>query len=333
MTALALALLVHALLFGLMGLSLDFTKPIKPSMAPIQAVAIFEPLPVIEPEPEPEPVKAEPEPEPEPEPLPEPPKPVVKSTFPYTCAGKTLQTDDAEKAKALQADCEEQERKKKEAAEKKRQEKLLAEKKRKQEQKEKAEKKKQDELKKKAEAKKKADAKKKAEAQKKADAKKKAEAKKKADAKKKAEAKKKADAKKKAAAKKKADAKKKAAAKKKADAKRRADAAAAAKRQAARIEGEAGTAMGMATGAIQSAVTSSWIQPQTSTIGLQVTIRVNVRPGGVVTSARVVRSSGNALFDRSAEIAILKASPLPIPSDPRYYQYIKEFDFRFSPNG
>ena len=135
--------------------------------------------------------------------------------------------------------------------------------------------------------------------------------------------------KKKAEERKKLEAKKKANAKKKAEAKKRAD----GERKAARTEGEAGTAMGMAVGAIQSAVTSAWVQPQTSTVGLEVVVRVNVGETGVVTSARVVRSSGNALFDRSAEIAILKASPLPIPSNPMYYPYLKEFDFRFSPNG
>lgn len=131
----------------------------------------------------------------------------------------------------------------------------------------------------------------------------------------------------------KAKEKKKAEAKKKSDAKRRANTKKKSGDKFSRTEGEAGAAMGMAVGAIQSAVVSSWIQPQTSTKGLSVSIRVNVSPHGVVTSARVIKSSGNALFDRSAEIAILKASPLPIPSNPRYYPYIKEFDFRFSPNG
>lgn len=98
-------------------------------------------------------------------------------------------------------------------------------------------------------------------------------------------------------------------------------------------QGEAKTAMTMAVGAIYAAVVSNWIQPQTSTIGLRVVIRININPGGEVTSARVVKSSGNALFDRSSEIAVLKASPLPVPNNPRYYQHIKEFDFAFAPNG
>jgi colicin import membrane protein len=101
----------------------------------------------------------------------------------------------------------------------------------------------------------------------------------------------------------------------------------------ARLEGEAGTAMQLASGRLQAAVRSNWIQPPTSTLGLSALINVHVRPTGEVISARVIRSSGNALFDRSAEIAVLKASPLPIPTNPRYYKYLKNFNFEFKPNG
>jgi len=106
-----------------------------------------------------------------------------------------------------------------------------------------------------------------------------------------------------------------------------------AKSSSQNAEQEAGIAMSMAAGAITAAITSNWIQPQTSTLGLQVLLRIEVLKGGVVSSARVKKSSGNSLFDRSAEIAVLKASPLPIPNNPKYYPYVKEFDFRFSPNG
>jgi colicin import membrane protein len=322
-----LALLVHVILFALMSVNLDWTRRLKPAaMQPIQAVAIIEPLPLSEPKIDPV-VMPEPEPEPEPEPpKPKPEPEPIKKIFSYPCAGKQLDTDSEGKARALQAQCEEQQRKKKEAEEKKKQEELDAERK----QKEAAEKKLEEEKRKKkevAEKKRKEQERKKKEVEEKK--RKEAELKKKAAAEKK---RKEAERKKKAAAEKK---RKQGAARKKAaaDAKRKREAAAAAQREAARVEGEAGTAMGMAVGAIQAAVHSNWIQPRTSTIGLEVLVRVNVRPGGMVTSARVIKSSGNALFDRSAEIAVLKASPLPIPSNPRYYPYIKEFDFRFRPNG
>jgi hypothetical protein len=56
----------------------------------------------------------------QPERLPKP-KP-VKTVYSYPCDGKQLDADSAEKAKTLQSECEELERKKKEAEEKKKQE-------------------------------------------------------------------------------------------------------------------------------------------------------------------------------------------------------------------
>jgi colicin import membrane protein len=45
-------------------------------------------------------------------------------------------------------------------------------------------------------------------------------------------------------------------------------------------------------------------------------VEVRLGPGGVVLAAQVVRSSGNAAFDRSAETAVRRADPLPMPDDP-----------------
>lgn len=325
------------------------------------------PEPVIEPEPEPEPI-----PEPVPEP-PKPKPKVVKKEFPYTCKGVTVLIEDQQEAKARQNECDalalkkkqQEELKKKALAEQKKKQaelekKKLAEEKRKQEQQKKAlaeKKKKAAELEKKklAEQKRKQQEKKKAlaeEKKKQADIKKKqlAEQKRKQEQKKKALAQKKkkqAELKKKKLAeqKRKAAEKKKALAEEKkreekarqaavADAKRRkAEADLAAKIEGERVAGEAATALSLAASRIQAAVDSNWIQPQSATFGLKVSIDVSVGRSGEVLSARVVKSSGNPFFDRSAELAVRKASPLPIPTDPRYYQHIKIFRFNFDPNG
>ena len=42
-------------------------------------------------------------------------------------------------------------------------------------------------------------------------------------------------------------------------------------------------------------------------------INIKLSPLGVVQQTRIVKSSGSALYDKSVEDAILKASPLPIP--------------------
>lgn len=93
------------------------------------------------------------------------------------------------------------------------------------------------------------------------------------------------------------------------------------------------SALGSLVAQIQSRVTGNWIRPQGLPAGLEAVISVNVTRSGEVVSAKVVRSSGNSLFDRSAEHAVLKASPLPFPDNPRYYEFIKSFNFKFTPDG
>lgn len=66
--------------------------------------------------------------------------------------------------------------------------------------------------------------------------------------------------------------------------------------------------------------------------GLTCKIRIRTVPGGEVVSAEVTRSSGNALFDRQAEIAAQKASPLPVATDTRVYEsYFRMLDLEFKP--
>ena len=167
-----------------------------------------------------------------------------------------------------------------------------------------------------------------------------AEKKKKAEAekKKKAEAEKKkkleADKKKKAEAEKKkkleAEKKKKAEAeKKKKEAERKKQKAEQAQRE--RDEQEAVSAFGAVAWAIQEEVRINWNPPAGDFEGFSVLFTIRVDREGNVTSVTMVRGSGNARFDESAENAIYKASPLPIPGEPRFYEYLKEFDFKFSP--
>ncbi len=83
---------------------------------------------------------------------------------------------------------------------------------------------------------------------------------------------------------------------------------------------------------IQEKVQNSWLRPAGSPRGLRCVIRVKLIPGGEVVDARVVKSSGDALFDRSVESAVLKASPLPLPADPALFKHFREIDFNFSPD-
>ncbi len=82
---------------------------------------------------------------------------------------------------------------------------------------------------------------------------------------------------------------------------------------------------------IQQKVDRNWTRPS-GLKGLNAGVRVRLTPGGEVISAKVVRSSGNPVFDRSVENAILKASPLPIPSDRRINEQFRDIQFNFDPD-
>lgn len=100
----------------------------------------------------------------------------------------------------------------------------------------------------------------------------------------------------------------------------------AAARQASKDESE----LARYAARIKNSVTGGFVYPDLK-MGLKCTLFVRVIPGGEVVEARVIESSGNAVFDRQAEIAVRKASPLPVPDDPRLFQKMHEFTFVFDP--
>ena len=178
----------------------------------------------------------------------------------------------------------------------------------------------------------------------KAEARKKAEAKKQVEAKKKAEAEKqrKAEEKKKAEAKKQAEAKKKAEAEKQRKAKEEAQRKAAEKEMQDRLAAEQESLATQRRSAmqrmideyvlyIQEKVQRSWIRPPSSGGELSCTVEVRLIPSGEVIDAQIVRSSGNAAFDRSIEAAVFKASPLPVPPDPDVMEQFRTLRFEFKP--
>ena len=111
-----------------------------------------------------------------------------------------------------------------------------------------------------------------------------------------------------------------------AEAKRRAE------KQLAQTRADAANALGALKDRIAAAVESVWRRPAGSSSGLTALIRVRVARDGAVTFARVAKSSGDRLFDESAVIAVQRASPLPFPAEPKYYEFIKEFNFKFAPD-
>ena len=134
-----------------------------------------------------------------------------------------------------------------------------------------------------------------------------------------------------------AEAKAKAEAEKKrkaeAEAKAKAEAEAEMRRQIAaeQEEARARSALSEYIPYIQDKVQRNWLRPAGSAAGLSCLIKVRLIPGGDVVSATVVRSSGDPLFDRSVETAVLKASPLPLPTDATLFNHFREINFNFDP--
>jgi len=58
---------------------------------------------------------------------------------------------------------------------------------------------------------------------------------------------------------------------------------------------------------------SEWIYPDIDISALETIISFKITREGKVVSQKLIKSSGNTIFDRSAMKAVLKASPLPPP--------------------
>lgn len=82
---------------------------------------------------------------------------------------------------------------------------------------------------------------------------------------------------------------------------------------------------------IRQRVQGFWIRPPGAQTGLKAVLRVRLTPSGEVLTVRVVQSSGNAIFDRSVENAVKKATPLPLPSNPELAEFFSVIDFEFDP--
>jgi colicin import membrane protein len=72
--------------------------------------------------------------------------------------------------------------------------------------------------------------------------------------------------------------------------------------------------------AIQQKIMRNWVAPASARPGIECVVDVRQLPGGEVVSVTVGRCNGDAAVHRSIEVAVLKASPLPIPSNPNLFQ-------------
>ncbi|MDK2779364.1 MAG: cell envelope integrity protein TolA [Pseudomonadota bacterium] len=83
---------------------------------------------------------------------------------------------------------------------------------------------------------------------------------------------------------------------------------------------------------IKNKVQSVWRYPPAVRPDQEVGVHITLVPTGEVIDVRIIQSSGNAALDRSVEQAIRKASPLPVPQDPRVFeQSFRNFTIKFRP--
>lgn len=83
---------------------------------------------------------------------------------------------------------------------------------------------------------------------------------------------------------------------------------------------------------IQDALRPRWSRPPGARNGMQTVLRITLLPGGEVLDVQLVKSSGDAAFDRSAENAVRLAGRLPVPNDPVVFnKNFRRFTFTFKP--
>jgi colicin import membrane protein len=82
---------------------------------------------------------------------------------------------------------------------------------------------------------------------------------------------------------------------------------------------------------ILGAIGQQWILPERIDTALSSRFKIKLAPNGAVLDVQLTRSSGDAVLDRSAQAAIYKASPLPIPSEPEMFNVFREITLTVRP--
>jgi colicin import membrane protein len=82
---------------------------------------------------------------------------------------------------------------------------------------------------------------------------------------------------------------------------------------------------------IINAIGQQWILPENVDKNLSSQFRIRLAPSGTVLEVSLIRSSGDAILDRSAQTAIYKASPLPVPADPMAFDLFRDISLTVRP--
>jgi len=79
------------------------------------------------------------------------------------------------------------------------------------------------------------------------------------------------------------------------------------------------------------AIGEQWILPEQVDHNLSSQFRIHLGPHGVVLDVQLTRSSGSSVLDRSAQAAIYKASPLPVPTEPDLFNLFRDISLTVRP--
>lgn len=84
---------------------------------------------------------------------------------------------------------------------------------------------------------------------------------------------------------------------------------------------------------ILQAIAQQWIIPPEMNKHLETKLMVHLAPGGMVLEVNIVKSSGNVVLDRSAQTAVYKASPLPVPKNNGLFHTFRQINLTVRPEG
>lgn len=101
--------------------------------------------------------------------------------------------------------------------------------------------------------------------------------------------------------------------------------------QAAKAAAAITSEIGKYKGLIRARIRRNIVMPPDVPDSAQAEFDVILIPDGSVLRATLTRHSGNAAYDDAVERAILKAQPLPLPSDATLFSKFRELHLVFSP--
>jgi len=82
---------------------------------------------------------------------------------------------------------------------------------------------------------------------------------------------------------------------------------------------------------IEQAIREHWIIPTQANKKLYCKLMIRVAPGGMVLDVQVTKTSGDPSLDSSARAAVMKASPLPVPTEANAFESFRQFELRVKP--